>query len=596
MVIARPAGKGSLRLAAAVIPPSRATHSSAASPFAKLRAANYKQQQHHVAASTMLRNAVNKHENESALSRTLSQSLFPSSSPTEAPQKQQSTKSVSAGFSNALGPTTQSKLNGMRPPQQQWSNGLNGGIKRTASGLAKTTGGTFDDGPGSQQKPIRVDGASPVKSAVPAITQSDLFDEDDFDSDIDLDVEEPINKSTVNYPKLPTASKPVNPPFKPTQPRFAKHQSVSAADGDSGYGSVEPSTGQAPASSAPLAWSSSPVEHFTPQAGTSHIRQFNYNRQPNAAQAAQNGPPMPTAAKRRKLPWHTEPDQQGDEASFPHKGNTSKAKSNGEATPASKDSKKSTYLWNTTASAIKEQQKALRQETKKAVKKGEGDEQSVQKAKTAKQKVPRVFLSEEQQHVLDLVLEQQRSVFFTGSAGTGKSVLLREIISSMRKKYAREPDRVAVTASTGLAACNVGGVTLHSFAGIGLGKEETPELVRKIKKNQKAKHRWMRTKVLIIDEISMVDGDLFDKLEGIARQLRNNGRAFGGIQLIITGDFFQLPPVPDYGKVAKFAFDAGTWNTTIAHTIGLHHVFRQKDPGKPQFVAFHFINIMLMFS
>lgn len=157
---------------------------------------------------------------------------------------------------------------------------------------------------------------------------------------------------------------------------------------------------------------------------------------------------------------------------------------------------------------------------------------------------------------------------------------MREVISSLRQKYSKEPDRIAVTASTGLAACNVGGVTLHSFAGIGLGKEPVPDLVKKIKRNAKAKTRWLRTRVLVIDEISMVDGELFDKLEAIARTMRNNGRPFGGIQLVITGDFFQLPPVPDYGKIAKFAFDADTWNTTIEHTIGLTQVFRQKDPGK----------------
>ena len=89
----------------------------------------------------------------------------------------------------------------------------------------------------------------------------------------------------------------------------------------------------------------------------------------------------------------------------------------------------------------------------------------------------------------------------------------------------------------------------------------------------------MRTKVLIIDEVSMVDGELFDKLEQIARTIRNNGRPFGGIQLVITGDFFQLPPVPDSNRIAKFAFDATTWTTAIEHVIGLHHVFRQKDPG-----------------
>lgn len=164
--------------------------------------------------------------------------------------------------------------------------------------------------------------------------------------------------------------------------------------------------------------------------------------------------------------------------------------------------------------------------------------------------------------------------------GTGKSVLLREIIRGLQSKYYREPDRVAVTASTGLAACNVGGVTLHSFGGIGLGKEPAKELVRKIKRNGKARTRWMRTKVLIIDEISMVDGDLFDKLEEVARIIRSSGKPFGGLQLVITGDFFQLPPVPDGGKLARFAFEAATWSTSIAHTIGLTQVFRQKDHGR----------------
>lgn len=88
----------------------------------------------------------------------------------------------------------------------------------------------------------------------------------------------------------------------------------------------------------------------------------------------------------------------------------------------------------------------------------------------------------------------------------------------------------------------------------------------------------MRTKVLVVDEVSMVDGDFFDKLEEIARKIRNNGRPFGGIQLVITGDFFQLPPVPDSNREAKFAFSAATWNTAVEHTILLTQVFRQKDP------------------
>jgi len=88
----------------------------------------------------------------------------------------------------------------------------------------------------------------------------------------------------------------------------------------------------------------------------------------------------------------------------------------------------------------------------------------------------------------------------------------------------------------------------------------------------------MNTRALVIDEVSMIDGDLFDKLNHIGRTIRKDGRPWGGLQLILTGDFFQLPPVPD-DKIrgAKFAFDAATWNTSIDHTIGLTQVFRQKD-------------------
>lgn len=91
------------------------------------------------------------------------------------------------------------------------------------------------------------------------------------------------------------------------------------------------------------------------------------------------------------------------------------------------------------------------------------------------------------------------SVFLT-HAGTGKSVLLREIIKNLRKKYVTSPDAVAITASTGIAACNIGGVTLHSFGGVGLALEKPDVLIGKLRKNKKASARWQRTKVLIIDE------------------------------------------------------------------------------------------------
>ena len=106
--------------------------------------------------------------------------------------------------------------------------------------------------------------------------------------------------------------------------------------------------------------------------------------------------------------------------------------------------------------------------------------QDLAAAHTPANKPAQIFLSDEQNNVLEAVVDRGKSIFFTGSAGTGKSVLMREIIKKLRQKYKREPDRVAVTASTGLAACNIEGVTLHSFAGIGLGKEPVPDLVKKV--------------------------------------------------------------------------------------------------------------------
>ncbi|KAF5383613.1 hypothetical protein D9615_003724 [Tricholomella constricta] len=197
-------------------------------------------------------------------------------------------------------------------------------------------------------------------------------------------------------------------------------------------------------------------------------------------------------------------------------------------------------------------------------------------APARKSKVAAVFLSQEQTQILKLVSEGQ-SVFYTGSAGTGKSVLLREIIKTLRKKYVKAPDAVAITASTGIAACNIGGVTIHSFAGIGLGIESADDLASKIRKNKKASARWLRTKVLIVDEVSMVDGDLFDKLARIGSILRKKVEPFGGIQVIVTGDFFQLPPVGKHGAQVKFAFEASLWKETVKHTYNLTKVFRQSD-------------------
>lgn len=347
-----------------------------------------------------------------------------------------------------------------------------------------------------------------------------FYSESDFEDDgaIDFTGGTPPKRETssISYPSLSTSSTKVDYPTLPPAPVQQDDYS------------------QAPISSAPVHWSSSPPSHFEP-------------------------PP----SKRRTVPWL---DKDGNDKTAAY-------------TPLPADrSKNSPYPWNKTASALKDEQKELRKRNRLRETQMKPEATSSLVKKSSITQVPTTFLSEEQREILKAVVDEGKSVFFTGSAGTGKSVLMKQIVAKLRDKYVREPDRVAVTASTGLAACHIEGITLHSFAGAGLAKEPAPELVKKVKRNAKTKSRWLRTKVLIIDEISMVDGDLYDKLEHIARTIRNNGRPFGGIQLVITGDFFQLPPVPEKGKAAKFAFDAATWSTTIEHTILLTHVFRQKDP------------------
>ena len=313
--------------------------------------------------------------------------------------------------------------------------------------------------------------------------------------------------------------------------------------GDIVYPQLPPPPSQpANPSSAAIPWSSSPQEHFVKPQSTL--------KDPSDTDSR--------PSKRRTLPWL---DKAGNDKTLytPLPSN----KPNGPS-----------YPWNKSASSMKREQNELRKRSRQKAQQLNGQ----QTLKSASKDVPRMALSDEQKNILDAVVDKGKCVFFTGAAGTGKSVLMRSVISRLRDLYKREPDRVAVTASTGLAACNIEGMTLHSFAGIGLGKDPAPELIKRIKRNGALKQRWMRTKVLIIDEISMVDGDLFDKLETIARTIRGTGKPFGGIQLVVTGDFFQLPPVPDKNSVAKFAFDAVSWNTSIEHTILLSHVFRQKDP------------------
>lgn len=192
-------------------------------------------------------------------------------------------------------------------------------------------------------------------------------------------------------------------------------------------------------------------------------------------------------------------------------------------------------------------------------------------------------LNEQQKAVLE-ACKSGKSLFFTGSAGTGKSYLLRKIISTL------PPDGTVATASTGVAACLIGGTTLHSFAGIGSGEASLQRCYEMASRPSSAQI-WRKCKRLIIDEISMVDGDFFEKIEAVARYVRKNDKPFGGIQLILCGDFFQLPPVVKQDKLArnaysqdqdqeplvKFCFSTKAWKECIQYCYELTEVHRQKD-------------------
>lgn len=182
-----------------------------------------------------------------------------------------------------------------------------------------------------------------------------------------------------------------------------------------------------------------------------------------------------------------------------------------------------------------------------------------------------ITLTNKQQQVIDLV-HKRENVMISGPGGTGKSYLIKHILSIKDSILFDKSKTIGVTAMTGAAAVLIGGTTLHSFLGIGLGKDSVLQMIDKIQKTKKINF-WKSLQILIIDEVSMLSVELFDKLEVIAREVRQNKNPFGGIQLILSGDFLQLPCIK-----GDFCFKSTQWKKCISNVICFDEILRQTDP------------------
>jgi len=177
-----------------------------------------------------------------------------------------------------------------------------------------------------------------------------------------------------------------------------------------------------------------------------------------------------------------------------------------------------------------------------------------------------------QEEALD-ILKLGCNVFLTGGPGAGKTFILNKYISYLKKQH----KGVAITASTGIAATHMNGVTIHSWSGMGIKDSLNSKEIKKLLAKSYLKKRFREINVLIIDEISMLLASQFDLVNRICQAFKGDFRPFGGMQIICAGDLFQLPPVEKNGERAKFVVESQAWQNMDIKICYLLEQHRHED-------------------
>ncbi len=171
------------------------------------------------------------------------------------------------------------------------------------------------------------------------------------------------------------------------------------------------------------------------------------------------------------------------------------------------------------------------------------------------------------------ILKSGQNAFLTGPAGCGKTFLLNQYIEYLKKNSVE----VGITASTGIAATHLNGRTIHSWCGMGISHKLTKPQIKKLSRKRHLKQRIKNTKTLIIDEISMLDSTRLDLVDKICKEFKKDTRPFGGMQVVLCGDFFQLPPVSRNNENGKFITESKIWKQMDIKICYFEEQFRQED-------------------